>query len=732
MQNILLFRYVSSKYFILLVAFQAITWFSVGLNVPILRQIFGFLFLSFVPGLVILKALRVNQRSFIQIVLFSVGLSIAFVMFIGLLLNWVLPFVGISAPLNTFNLVVTVSILEFFLLLTNRLRPSKNPFLFTMPKFVPSKSLLLIIFIPLCGILGALLVNYYSNNSLSIFTYIVICALFLLSTFGKISPKLYPLIIFAIAIALLFQTTLSNHYLNGGDIQFEYYVAQITKFNQYWNSSLMTTIGVGANNYNTMLSITILPTIYSTVLNLSVFLVFTIIYPLLFSLVPLALYQIFERQIGQRFSFLSVFFFISLSTFYTTMTTLARQMIAELFLVLMFFLLLEYSSRPKTNRHPRSIPIMLAVFAFGLVVSHYSTAFIALFFLLFFSLTSIRNPTQRFGRCYLLLFALITLSWDIFVSKSTPIIALVTRAEDFFSKSSNFAFSATVGIGSVQVVTQIGRAVFILSVALIAIGLLRSLLAGKDVNISKEFLALSVASTLLIVCGIAIPGFAAGLTVSRTYQLGFFFAAPFLVIGLEFIFLCVTQLKHSVAPKIRLTRLKSKRIHIFSVLISALLITYFLFQSGFVNEVTGSAPLSLSLTIDKGQFLRAGNLAQFDGFTFEEDVFGTRWLVSHTDLGQEHGLFVSALFSDEGSAFNVLTSYGLLNPMNIQILSNISKVPEGSYIYLRNLNVVYGLFEASDGNAYNITELSNTLASTNIVYSNGASEILWSPTTILP
>ncbi len=734
MRKTVFLRLASSKHFGLFIIFQVVTWFAVGLNIPVLRQFLGFFFLSFIPGLVILKALHVNHRPVIQIILLSVGLSIAFVMFIGLLLNWVLPLMGLSAPLNTFNLVVTVTMLEFILLLTSRLSPSKGP-LFTMPKFVPNKSLLLIVSIPLCSILGAILVDYYANNLLLLFTFVMICVLFLLASFGKISPRLYPLIIFAIAIALLFQTTLSNHYLNGWDIQFEYYLAQVTKNSQYWNSSLMATIGIGANNYNTMLSITILPTIYSNVLNFNIFYVYTVIYPLLFSLVPLALYQIFERQIGSRFAFWSAFFFISLSTFYTTMTYLARQMIAELFFVLIFLLLLEY----KKNRNPRSTPIMLAVFAFAIVVSHYSTAFIALFYLLFFSLISIRNPVQRFGRRYLLLFAFITFSWYIFVSNSTPIIALVNLGRSiinsmqnfFVSQSSNFAVSATLSVGSAPVVTQIGRLVFILSVALIVVGILKSFFAGKDVTFSKEFFAISVAGTFLMIASIALPGFAAGLTTSRTYQLGLFFPALFLVIGGEFIFRCATKLKHSIAQKLRLTGLKSIKVPLGALLISALLITYFMFQSGFVNEVAGAAPISLSLTIDKGRFVRSGNLGAYDAFTFEENVFGAKWLVSHTDLGQEPDVSGPALFSDEGAAYWVLPSYGMLDPANIHILSNASIVPEGSYIYLRSLNIVYGLFEESDG-VHNITELSNTLASTDTVYSNGESEILWSPTTILP
>ena len=293
----------SSKAFIIL---TVATLFAVGFNIPILRQLLGFFYISLMPGLLILKSLETKQRSLIQIILFSVGLSLAFVMFIGLLLNWALPFIGISEPLTTFNIVLSVSILEVVLFLRGKPNGSANSILEQM-KFDLNKSLLFIVSIPVVSILGAILARS-GNISLLLSTFVMISVLFLLMTFGKISSSLFPFAILAIAIALLFQTTLVSSYLNGWDIHFEYYLAKVTETHQYWNYALMPML-VGPNNYNTMLSITILPTVYSTVLNLDLFYVYTIIYPLVFSLVPLALYLIYETRLGSREAFWSVFFF---------------------------------------------------------------------------------------------------------------------------------------------------------------------------------------------------------------------------------------------------------------------------------------------------------------------------------------------------------------------------------------------------------------------------------------
>ena len=95
------------------------------------------------------------------------------------------------------------------------------------------------------------------------------------------------------------------------------------------------------SQYNGMLSVVALAPIYSLISSLDLVWVFKLVYPVIFALVPVGLYQIFRRQLNDKVAFLSCFFFMSFAPFYVQMTTLARQEVAELFFVLLILLLVS-------------------------------------------------------------------------------------------------------------------------------------------------------------------------------------------------------------------------------------------------------------------------------------------------------------------------------------------------------------------------------------------------------
>ena len=55
-----------------------------GFDIPILRQTVGFIFLAFIPGILILRILKIHNAGIIESLIYSVGLSIAFIYFAGL------------------------------------------------------------------------------------------------------------------------------------------------------------------------------------------------------------------------------------------------------------------------------------------------------------------------------------------------------------------------------------------------------------------------------------------------------------------------------------------------------------------------------------------------------------------------------------------------------------------------------------------------------------------------
>ena len=82
----------------------------VGLQVPILREIIGFLYLTFIPGGLLLRIFRFRKLNLVDNVLYSVGLSIAFIVTTGLLANELYPVIGILRPISFVPLMSTISI----------------------------------------------------------------------------------------------------------------------------------------------------------------------------------------------------------------------------------------------------------------------------------------------------------------------------------------------------------------------------------------------------------------------------------------------------------------------------------------------------------------------------------------------------------------------------------------------------------------------------------------------
>jgi len=101
---------------------HVLLYVSVFLDVPVLRQCVGFVFLTFLPGFVILHAIGVKNDSVTVGFSLSVAVSIAFVMFIGLLINNLYPLLGISAPLSTLPLMVTISALTLTIFIFSQIR----------------------------------------------------------------------------------------------------------------------------------------------------------------------------------------------------------------------------------------------------------------------------------------------------------------------------------------------------------------------------------------------------------------------------------------------------------------------------------------------------------------------------------------------------------------------------------------------------------------------------------
>jgi hypothetical protein len=148
-----------------------------------------------------------------------------------------------------------------------------------------------------------------------------------------------------------------------------------------------------------------------------------------------------------------------------------------------------------------------------------------------------------------------------------------------------------------------------------------------------------------------------------------------------------------------------------SVLLVIVLVPYFLFQTGFMYEVTGSESWSIPLS---GYRMNALRLYGQYGCTDSYSVYGARWLSENVNIGN------SGLYADGSSRNYVLTIYGMVYRGYVNLLSNTTFVTRNGVVYLSTLNIIEGVipFERF---SWNTTELTFIFDDLSLVYTNGGS-----------
>jgi uncharacterized membrane protein len=531
--------------------------------------------------------------------------------------------------------------------------------------------------------------------------------LFIVGVLSKrlLPSNLYPFAVLMIAIALLFLSSLISNYIVpfGSDVPGEYFLFKTTQNNAYWSSTLSSAMSIGIGTYNDMLSITILPTVYANTLNLDAQLVFKILYPLIFSFVPLGLYQIWQNYIDKKYAFIAAFLFMAQMTFYTEMLGLNRQMVAELFFVLLLLIIINKKIKPINKI------ICFMVFSFALVTAHYALATIFLFFISFASilLTVLRRPSKKITTTMVIFFFVIMFTWYIYTVGSASFNTLLDKANYVNSQLGNFFNPASrgqtvmTGLGlaeSPSIWNAVSRMFAYLTQAFIVFGFVGLVTKRMRIHIEKEYFIFTVTAMVFLAMLILVPGLANTLNMTRFYHILLFFLAPLCVVGAGLI--------------VKLLSKREKKLAVYALLLFVL-VPYFLFQTNFVYEMTGSDSWSVPLS---GYRMDAFRLYGKNGYTDAYSVYGAQWLSKNVDFKN------STLYADACTQANVLTMYAMIRSDYVNELSNITIVPDNGVVYLSTLNVVYGVIPFGDL-SWNTSELSFIFDDLNLVYTNGGSEV---------
>lgn len=572
------------------------------------------------------------------------------------------------------------------------------------------------------SIIGIQFSRFFNNYIISAIVIFVIAIIPLIAVFGKMPKKFFPLAIFVSSISLLYCTSLGTGYLWGADNYQEYYYANLAKNNGFWDSTI-------PNSYNAMLSITMLAPILSIVSGIPIIWLFKIIYPLLFSFVPLILYLIFKSQIGSKASFFSTFFFISLFTFYTEMIGLARQQIAEIFLCLIIFLIIGNSKiLLNTNK-----TILLIFFSIGLVLSHYSVTYIFIFSLLFVLTASYIWKNKIYIRFQYVAFIITaSIGWYIFTSNSTTL----NRVSSLIVNLVQNLFSELFSSSSVQPIHilisskflpfhEITRLLNILMVGLIAIGFIAVVLKKVGKNLNREFVFFAGGNFALCLFSAVAPYLASSLNTTRLYQTTLIILSPFFIFGLYFLSKMFIRILNFRFTQFHFSKKTSLKIAAF------ILPIFLLFNTGFMYSISNEGSSIINPTWAINQGTSKDRAVLYNSYVPIDEIASAIWI-------KQNNVNASALFSDYRARNNAINAFATFSRGETQLLfQNLEKINGSSYIYLRQLNIVDKLFEGGREETgetilYNTTAVDNVLSiGSSLIYCSGGSQVYYLPNSIL-
>jgi uncharacterized membrane protein len=664
-------------------------------------------------------------------------------MFVPLVMNFVYPALGIAHPISLVPLATTFSLILAVLSVV-AYRSGGFDFrvtigdLRTLTKWSLSPPVLGAALILMLGILGGLFLRFYLDSLLALLSTLSVAAIVVVIALSRrVSPRFYPLFIVVIALALEYSHTLASANLFGYDVHFELYFADVVRASGVWNPNFAIS-DVAVGDYYPMLSLTILPNVYSILMNVDNISVIQLVVPFLFAFVPLGVYRLSETQFkfSGRSAFLAAFFFMSFFGFFDELT---RQQIAELFLVLAVLVMMNERLQPTKST------ALLILFITSMVVSHYATSYIFLIYLVVLligsALLGARKRQNEIRSVLIPTIAVLAVcevfGWYIFASGGSPYQSLVgvgsyayhTFVSDFFSTSNTYvAAGVGGGISGLPFTHALGHYWVIATEALIAIGVVVVVWRRKTSRMNEQLLLLVVTSFCIMLVAIAVPALGTALTPYRLYALVLLFLAPCCVLGVAAIVDAASRLVHVNRDSVsKLKAVVPVAKPLTCVLIVCVLVPYFLFSYNFIFELTEN-PQNYAFLPSQTQATRTIEYSDNESWSYLAQTpipitsnAASTWLSSSMRAN-------SSIYTDDPSGAEVV-AYGHISPnlVNTLDLTPLNQSSENAYFYLGAANVQQQTVALTVNGTAQQLPISSlpVLNGANLIYSNGLAEILY-------
>lgn len=647
-----------------------VTALTIFLNIPVARQILAFLWFALIPGALILYILRFNKSDVLKRLILSAGLSLFFFIFFGLLINSLGPLLGNPQPLSTYSLLAWFTPMLLLLCFAaywrnkDSFRPSS---LLPQGNDKGKKYLWPLIFpllFPFISALGAFSMKNTLNNT-TLMLLLALIALYIIMLVwlrNNVHEATFPVAIFMMSVALLIMHTLTSDFPTGADNLAEFITFRETLLSRHWSMLSRFT------SLTACLSLSLLPTIFQSLLGISAVYVFKVIYMILFALVPLTCYVICSRYFEKPiYPFLASCFIVVQYPFINNIPDQCRLAIALIFFILVIMILLDDNMRA----FDRSL--FLLIFTASLLVSYYVTPLVLLTLLVFLWLIPrlLRNLPNLSGQVSLelivLIFVLIFFWWSQITSSAFKAYVILPKkfVARFISDYSELLLTEARG-GAVYTiygqVVSLGNALrgilHYLGFGLITIGLLGSIIQWKKTKFALSYLILAGICWMVIIGTLIIPYVTIAYSARRLYIQLVLILAPMFVVG------CNVLLRYIRQSWVQLSTM------------TLVVICLLLANSFWIDTITGTP---------RGGTLTKENI----GYIYQSDVIAANWLTEHNGSQltvhkdyEETYIFREFEFSPTGERPNFRIEGDFF------VEENLDKLEEGGYLYLRYANVV--------------------------------------------
>lgn len=699
-----------------------ITWISIFLKLPCYQQFFSFIFFLILPGyLFLINFINIKVRTEILILL-SIGLSISFLLICGLVLNLLFQIFNLKSPLSAINLFCIVLLFNlinagryFYLRYCDDI---KRPVVYLVSI---SKNLIFQIIYPIFLLIIASLgiITNLDNNGAILYSFYFLTVFYVVFVFiidSHLKPDLNPLLIYIIAFSILLINNLSSNYLIGRDIFNEFQAFAITLNNMMWDINILSDIqelplGLGAS-----LSVTLLPTQMSEIFNLSSMVIVKIIFPLLFSLVPVIIYFITSSFVNKKYALLASFLYISQTDFIFFSQSMIRMQIGLIFFTLIILMCIIY----KQNIFSKIVLFLLGV---GLILSYYSLSYILIIILIGYLLISHLWINRKIGITNSIFMSIYAISilmsvylWYYLITRSHFKNFILFSKHAIESMSNMFDLNTMDASHQKVLLTQkilIADKIFIylhyIIFSLIIIGILYYLYMKYNNNGQKEikklfyensnssliYVQISLIFILLGISSFLIPQISKGFGFGRTFLILLILLTPFLFIGCYYIANIINYFKTIDVVKLS------------SIIILALISVQF-FSANYLIYQGTNIPRSII-------FNRYGDWYG-EYYIYESEISGGEWLLINQESFANNHPF-SSIYTDSVGA-RIFRLINIKTKNSIKTVDIFSEDFSNGYICLRGVNIDEDIGYASTISILPILKYKYLLENNSLIYSN--------------